>query len=57
MARPMTSEQQAATRAAEKLAQTAEHRAHMANCEQYTPTDKPAVEPPLPSADPTAGQS
>lgn len=57
MARPMTSEQQAATRTAEKLAETAERRAHMADCDQYTPTDKPAVEPPLPSADLTAGQS
>lgn len=57
MARPLTPEQQAATRAAEKLAQTAERRAHMADCDKYTPTDKPAVEPPLPSADPTAGQS
>lgn len=57
MARPMTPEAIAATEAAKKLAETAERKQHMAQAEQYTPTDKPPVEPPLPSLDPTAGQA
>jgi hypothetical protein len=57
MARPMTPEAIAATKAAEKLAETSERKAHMAQAEQYTPTDKPPVEPALPSLDPTAGQA
>jgi hypothetical protein len=57
MARPMTPEAIAATKAAEKLAETAGRKAHMAQAEQYTPTDKPPVEPALPSLDPTAGQA
>jgi len=57
MARPMTPEQIAATQAASKLAETAERKQHMAQAEQYTPTDKPPVAPPLPSLDPTAGQA
>jgi hypothetical protein len=57
MARPMTPEAIAATKAAEKLAETSERKAHMTQAEQYTPTDKPPVEPALPSLDPTAGQA
>jgi len=54
MARPMTPEQIAATQAASKLAETAERQQHMAQAEQYTPTDKPPV---ASSLDPTAGQA
>ena len=57
MARPMTPEAIAATKAASALAETAERKQHMAQAEQYTPTDKPPIEPPLPSLDPTAGQA
>jgi hypothetical protein len=57
MARPMTPEAIAATEAANRMAETAERKAHMAQAEQYTPTDKPPVEPALPSLDPTAGQA
>lgn len=57
MARPMTPEAIAATEAAKKLAETAERKQHMAQAEQYTPTDKPPVAPALPSLDPTAGQA
>jgi hypothetical protein len=57
MARPMTPEQIAATAAASQLADTRERKAHMAQAEQYTPTDKPPIEPPLPSLDPQAGQA
>ena len=57
MARPMTPEAIAATDAAKALAETRERKAHMAQAEQYTPTDKPSVEPALPSLDPTAGQA
>ncbi len=57
MARPMTPEAIAATEAAKKLAETSERKAHMAHWDQQTPSDKPPVEPPLPSLDPTAGQA
>lgn len=57
MARPMTPEAIAATQAASQLAETRERKAHMAQAEQYTPTDKPPIDPPLPSLDPTAGQA
>lgn len=57
MARPMTPEAIAATQAAKTLAETAERKQHMAQVEQYTPTNKPPVEPALPSLDPTAGQA
>ena len=57
MARPMTTEAVAQTEAAKKLAETRERKQHMAQTEQYTPTDKPPVEPALPSLDPTAGQA
>ena len=57
MARPMTPEAIAATEAAKKLAETSERKAHMANWDIQTPTNKPPVEAALPSLDPTAGQA
>ena len=57
MARPMTPEAIAATEAAKKLAETPERKQFMAQSDLQTPTDKPPVEPPLPSLDPTAGQA
>jgi hypothetical protein len=53
----MTTEAIAATEAAEKLAETSERKAHMAHWDLQAPSDKPPVEPPLPSLDPTAGQA
>ncbi len=57
MARPMTPEAIAATQAAKTLAETRERKQHMAQADLQTPTDKPPVEPALPSLDPTAGQA
>jgi hypothetical protein len=57
MARPMTTEAVAATQAAKTLAETRERKQHMAQLDLQTPTNKPPVEPALPSLDPTAGQA
>lgn len=57
MARPMTPEAIATTKAAAKLAETAGRKQHMAESAVHNPTDVPPVEPPLPSLDPNAGQA
>lgn len=57
MGRPLTPEMKAATEAAKKLAQSKERQQHMAAADMIKPTGQPAIDAPLPSLDPNAGQS
>jgi hypothetical protein len=53
----MTPDQIKATADAKLRAETAEYKKHMAAAMAMQPTDKPPVDPPLPSLDPNAGQA
>lgn len=57
MGRPLTPEMKAATEAAKQLAQSKERQQHMADSDKMKPTGAPAIDAPLPSLDPNAGQS
>lgn len=53
----MTPEQIKITEDAKLRAETAEYKQHLAAAEAMQPTDKPPIDPPLPSLDPNAGQA